>query len=234
MTEEERLERRKDYRKYLRVREGITGADLDAVVRAAERYVPEMVCRYYLPDFVGLLEETLDLRQLLSLINRIERDEQVLAIRQGYACLRAIKGYAHYFAEKNGLNIDDYQPEEDAIEYPIPGEDLPLHEGSEYEYRGIRYERDREARRRCIEYYGCRCQVCGMSFEERYGVIGQGFIEVHHLVPVSERGGEYVVDPIKDLVPLCSNCHSMIHRQRGLSIMELKRQFETAAIGKEN
>ena len=60
-----------------------------------------------------------------------------------------------------------------------------------------------------------------MSFEEVYGEVGRGFIEVHHIVPISERGGDYIVDPIRDLIPLCSNCHAMIHRL-GITLEKLE------------
>ena len=77
----------------------------------------------------------------------------------------------------------------------------------------VGYERNQEARKACIAHYGCRCAVCGFDFEKAYGEIGKDFIEVHHIVPIHERKGEYKVDHIKDLLPLCSNCHSMIHRR---------------------
>ena len=77
----------------------------------------------------------------------------------------------------------------------------------------VGYERNQEARKACIDHYGCRCSVCGFDFEKVYGIIGRNFIEVHHIVPIHERKEEYVVNPIKDLIPLCSNCHSMIHRR---------------------
>lgn len=74
-----------------------------------------------------------------------------------------------------------------------------------------RYERDREARHECIRYYGVACQVCAIDFGKRYGDYGRGFIHVHHIKPISEIGENYVVDPVRDLVPLCPNCHAMIH-----------------------
>ena len=224
MTDEERLATRKEFRKYLRTQEGITGADLDAVIRAAEEHVPGFVKGRFLPEFTGLYED-LDLTGLLRLSQRIERDEQALAQRQGYTCLRAIKGYARFFANKNGLNLEDYLPEE--TDYPIPDEALPIHEGREYEIRGIRYERDRDARNQCIEYYKgldngvVRCQACRMSFAEVYGEKAKDYIEVHHIVPISERGGDYLVNPIKDLIPLCPNCHAMVHY--GFSLESLKQ-----------
>ena len=83
-------------------------------------------------------------------------------------------------------------------------------EGRKHEDTVTRYERDRGNRKKCIEYYGYVCQVCGTNFEKTYGDLGKAFIEVHHLYPVAQ--GERQVNPIEDLIPLCSNCHSMIHR----------------------
>lgn len=76
-----------------------------------------------------------------------------------------------------------------------------------------RYERSAEARAACIAHYGCVCEVCQVDFSKRYGALGAGFIHVHHIVPISSVGSEYQVDPIADLVPVCPNCHAMLHRR---------------------
>lgn len=73
------------------------------------------------------------------------------------------------------------------------------------------YERDRRGRQLCIKHYGARCCVCGLSFEERYGTEAAGIIHVHHIVPLSEIRESYQVDPIRDLRPVCPNCHAVIH-----------------------
>jgi 5-methylcytosine-specific restriction protein A len=75
------------------------------------------------------------------------------------------------------------------------------------------YERSRRNRMICLAAHGFDCQACGMNFHRQYGDAGRDFIEVHHKVPVASMGGHYVVNPITDLVPLCSNCHRMVHRQ---------------------
>lgn len=85
------------------------------------------------------------------------------------------------------------------------------------------YERNPKARQRCISYYGCICQICGFDFEKMYGDIGKDFIHVHHLTMVSEIGLEYEVNPIKDLIPVCPNCHAMIHKKEPpFTINEMK------------
>lgn len=76
------------------------------------------------------------------------------------------------------------------------------------------YERNREARRRCIERYGPSCCICGFNFGDVYGDVVEGCIQVHHLRPLSEVGGEYIVDPVADLRPVCPNCHAVLHSRR--------------------
>lgn len=92
-----------------------------------------------------------------------------------------------------------------------------------------KYERNSIARKKCIEKNGLKCKVCGMDFESVYGEIGQGFIHVHHVVPISSIGKSYRIDPEKDLVPVCPNCHAMLHRGASDTIMtieELKRNLK--------
>ena len=85
------------------------------------------------------------------------------------------------------------------------------------------YERDPKARAECIRRHGSRCVVCGLDFSNRYGNIGRGFIHVHHLKPLASRRREYQLNPAKDLVPVCPNCHAMLHTSEPpLSVDELK------------
>ena len=85
------------------------------------------------------------------------------------------------------------------------------------------YERNPAARRQCLAHHGFDCSVCGFNFGAAYGDQGLGYIHVHHIRPLADVGAEYVVDPVKDLRPVCPNCHAMIHRQSpALSIEELR------------
>ncbi len=89
------------------------------------------------------------------------------------------------------------------------------------------YERSAEARTKCIEYYGYECQICSFSFKEFYGDIGTNYIHVHHVIPLSEIKKEYKLDPIKDLIPVCANCHAMIHKTRpALQVRELMKHLK--------
>ena len=75
------------------------------------------------------------------------------------------------------------------------------------------YERSRAARRACIDYFGTDCCVCGFNFERRYGLIGKGFIHIHHIRQFADVNGEYQLDPIRDLRPVCPNCHAILHQR---------------------
>ena len=88
-------------------------------------------------------------------------------------------------------------------------------EGRMVERRSVAYERSPQARRACLRHYGCKCSICGIDFGKEFGEEFSGVIEVHHLEPLSLSKGEREIDPIKDLVPLCPNCHKMVHRKAG-------------------
>lgn len=90
------------------------------------------------------------------------------------------------------------------------------------------YERSGKARRKCIQHYGAICSVCETLMSDKYGDIGKDYIHVHHLYPDKLRAGiEYQIDPIKDLRPVCPNCHAMLHRnERLLTIEELKNKLK--------
>jgi 5-methylcytosine-specific restriction protein A len=87
-------------------------------------------------------------------------------------------------------------------------------EGTPNQVTLTKYERNPFARKKCIEHYGLSCVVCGFNFEKTYGQIGKDFIHVHHLLQVANVGKAYKVNPIKDLRPVCPNCHSIIHKRK--------------------
>lgn len=105
-------------------------------------------------------------------------------------------------------------------------------------YFGKKYERDVRNRKLAIEIHGVNCSICGFNFKEVYGEHGENFIEVHHIKPLSMSDGEMEINPREDLIPICSNCHRMMHRQRDkiLSPNELRNMVkERAALrGKRN
>ncbi|KAB1911173.1 hypothetical protein F8280_33830, partial [Micromonospora noduli] len=92
----------------------------------------------------------------------------------------------------------------DAAESPdevLPGSAPYYSEQASVAVRANKYERDRNARRQCIEHYGARCVVCGFDFESGYGALGRGCVRVHHVVPPAQLGPGYRLDPVRDLRP---------------------------------
>ncbi len=87
------------------------------------------------------------------------------------------------------------------------------------------YERNRTARDSCISHFGSACSVCGFDFEVAYGEVGKGFIHVHHVKQLSTVGEGYEVDPLKDLRPVCPNCHAMLHRTTPAMPIEALREM---------
>ncbi len=90
------------------------------------------------------------------------------------------------------------------------------------------YERNPQARKKCLEYYGTSCFICEFDFGKTFGKIGEGFIHVHHLKPISEIREEYEINPVEDMRPVCPNCHAIIHRRDPVfSIEEMKALLQS-------
>lgn len=103
-------------------------------------------------------------------------------------------------------------------------------EGRVIQVLANRYERNPAARMRCIEHYGTDCFVCGLSLVDQYGPEISGLIHVHHLNPISKIGRQSSVDPIRDLRPVCPNCHAVIHwTEPHQSIKQVKEKLRKAA-----
>jgi hypothetical protein len=115
----------------------------------------------------------------------------------------------HQTADETGSSFMD-------IEFPYPDE-LPDEgdyvEGHARQVLINAFERSQQARDACISHYGYVCQACMFDFASKYGELGRGFIHVHHRVPVASVGMAYRIDAIADLVPVCPNCHAMLHRR---------------------
>jgi hypothetical protein len=126
---------------------------------------------------------------------------------------------------KNKENIitknEDLYPDEltSADENTLP-------EGAKVRITVNKYERSKKAREECIEHWKALCAVCELEFINRYGEIGDGFIHVHHKTPISNIGKKYEINPINDLIPVCPNCHAMIHKKNPpFTIEEVKKML---------
>lgn len=149
--------------------------------------------------------------------------------------LISLSQHIDYYEEKSGSSVkkrrEVYERYFNLIdketETPIyPDEvdsDVEYSEGKTKQVLINSYERNPIARLKCIEHFGLSCQVCSFSFKDRFGDLGRDFIHVHHKVDIATIGNEYSVDPIFDLIPVCPNCHAMLHKRKpAYSIEELK------------
>lgn len=155
-------------------------------------------------EHTGQIEEVLN--QLLAF--EVARFESELAIwkEEPIHKLRLFQQDAHVLVSRDELPDEIYM------------------EGAQKAILTNRYERNPRARARCIAAHGSACKVCGFDFGAVFGEAYAGRIEVHHIKPISEIGESYIVDPVHDLVPVCPNCHMMLHSSPDgvFSIEELK------------
>lgn len=123
--------------------------------------------------------------------------------------------------------VSFYAPDQVVLDCEYPDEQEPSEarrEGALKQKTTTFYERDPKNRMAAVRFHGTKCKVCDFDFGKFYGEHGKDYIEIHHIVPLSEMSEAREVDPKNDLLPVCANCHRMIHRKKGqlLSIKDLR------------
>ncbi len=168
-------------------------------------------------------------------LQRIHEDFGEAAYRRALSALEKHLDYYDSLGRSRQVKLREFLREavhepEDMPVYPDEVDPrLRLIEGARREVTVNGYERNPRARRICLDEYGYRCVVCQIDFKEVYGEIGCGFIHVHHVVELSNIGHEYVIDPLRDLCPVCPNCHAMLHKEKpALSVDELRLRLTDA------
>lgn len=161
-------------------------------------------------------------------ITNMNHGEDVVLMRWYSPSSIDIDGLAESFEKLVKVNVPKFEKE--VREYQIPEDDDSYDgtEGKPIKVTLTKYERDPKAREKCLEAHGTACAVCGIDFGKVYGPEFAGKIEVHHKIPISEIGEEYVIDPVNDLVPVCPNCHTALHSKKGggvYTVEELKKMM---------
>ena len=144
-------------------------------------------------------------------------------------CFFTTRGLMKGWNKSCGLcnSVLDYDVEEiDAFSADILGNFL---EKGGNPITSDRHERNPEAREACIEHYkekykweAVQCFICDFKFD-KYGVDFKDKIHVHHKIMISGQEGEYKIDPRIHLVPVCPNCHMVIHsKKEGFTVEEVK------------
>jgi hypothetical protein len=139
----------------------------------------------------------------------------------------------NFFQNFSGLILDDLTNIREGLETfsqinndNYSGESVT--EGGQRILTVTRYERDPNLKQQALAIHGYNCAICGFNFEQKYGEWGRGFAEIHHIKPLSlSHGEEVLTNPLDDIIVVCSNCHSMIHKKRGttLSVSELRSKL---------
>lgn len=110
----------------------------------------------------------------------------------------------------NGLSNDNIKP---TFANEISPSEKDLAEGNYTKVFVNKYERNWQARKECLKFYNNSsvCQICGIDIAKTYGAKFTGKIHVHHLIPLSKIKKKYIINPVKDLIPVCPNCHMILH-----------------------
>lgn len=138
----------------------------------------------------------------------------------------------HLFVHRQILDL--YKPKNKTIQVAEVEEPTAI-EGNSVLAQHMRYERNnsfvqRIKKQALAENKMLNCQICGFSFFEKYGEIGEGFIEAHHKNPLSERNGKTKTKR-EDIALVCSNCHRMLHRgDPTFGIEEIKQKINKNAL----
>jgi 5-methylcytosine-specific restriction protein A len=142
--------------------------------------------------------------------------------------------YRHLLETKDSLDEADAPGDVEAHVEADPGDAPPRGGDRDRGARGaveaaqlrwhLRAERNPRLAREAKRLHGLSCAVCGFNYRERYGALGEGYAEAHHLTPFADlQGRPTTLDPARDFAVVCASCHRMIHRRRPpLSLEEVR------------
>lgn len=162
----------------------------------------------YLFNYRYNLKET-DLYSRFEMIAQASRNNRELS----YSRLRELGLTSHL---QGGIKVPEGLLSHILENFDVVFDDLTCTytEGTSHNISVTSYERNDKARMACLSHFGYTCQICGINFEEKYGNVGKDFIHVHHKNFISTMGGqEHEINPLTDLIPVCPNCHAMLHRK---------------------
>ena len=113
---------------------------------------------------------------------------------------------------------------------PAVNDSYPFgYEGARRATLHMAIERDRALRNRKLADFlmqngRLHCELCGFSFRGTYSFLVKDIIEVHHILPLAELKSSTKMET-KDLMLLCSNCHTAIHQGDAQQNLAAARQM---------
>lgn len=169
-------------------------------------------------EFKGLFNDN-QLEDTIELLSNINDNDYLEIIE---SLIRTLMRKMEHFNDTLNENKVSYE-----VQIQDDGDEVFL-EGNEKVYLVNKYERNPRLREYAIKMHGTKCIICGFDFGKVYGELGEGYIEIHHLIPLNSIKTEIEVNPRTDLIPVCSNCHRMLHRKckDNIRMDELKKMFQ--------
>lgn len=175
---------------------------------------------------IGKLDEQKIIGYLNGILN--EKTDELLSFKNegngsAYQTLLSIQRKLKGITLIRELPDENYVSDLDDEEFPEGKKLTLLHKLNERNSRAAKMKKSQVLK----ETGKLICEACQFDFVEIYGVLGSGFAECHHLIPVSSLQEGHVTK-LEDLAIVCSNCHSMLHKSRPmLSVDELKELIVT-------
>jgi predicted HNH restriction endonuclease len=170
-------------------------------------------------DYLSLIIENfekLDPRSIQRSVNAVLKSA---GFKSDFTTENYVYGLARAFIERTQSSLFLSEGETQPQSSGLLGRDFK--EGQRVAVYVERIERDNAARAKCIQYHGTICKACSFDFGLAYGELGMGYIHVHHCTTqLSETSGVHNIDPIRDLIPLCPNCHAMVHARTPMLTIE--------------
>ncbi len=150
-----------------------------------------------------------------------------------------LSGDFNYYDMRSGF-VDLTKMGEQKQRILIYDENLVIEEGTRRVRNVQVYERSKKFREVAINRYTINghleCSVCSFDFSAVYGERGRGYIEIHHQKPIfqyeDQDTAKFLEQALQNAVPVCSNCHRMIHREKNapMSVEELRQLVEQARV----
>ena len=215
--------------------------DAEEMVRFAETSLSTLIREHVDAHFGGIFAETERpfyerVRKDMAVKPAMRADDQTTEyyhskVLRAYMAFLRSKDFAALQPKKEKKRQAKPKPAPETPPQQPEPTPAPKREETEGERKHVEYERvhrSPQLREACIRQWGYQCQCCGMRFDELYGEdLGADFIEVHHLQMISTFDDQRPADYVANLVPLCANCHAMIHRGADgpLTLSELRAAY---------
>ncbi len=218
-------------------------SNAEAIADFSEKELAEFIRRYADANFKGIYVE-LDHNYYDRIISQIPLNQEMKAANEAadlkysshlklYSAFLESKHFKLLFKSRVTGPNEQVSTVKGATAPSAPSvfqkpKEREITEGEKKHVEFERAHRNPKLRQACLDKYGYQCQCCGMDFASLYGEdLGANFIEVHHLQMISTFDENRPEDYVENLVPLCSNCHSMIHhgKQGPLSLHELREAY---------